>query len=192
LHDGLSLYSLGWFQGGGARNGALHFPHGATWFISAPDTSDGNRLLETIAASALRSPQVCNGMEVVEIYSQSTPEFGSPCIFKANSPIFIRGEKEGDKEPHILYDDPRADELMTRTLRHKLDKAGLGHLSETVNVCFDRTYKTPKVKLIQVKDSFHKRANVCPVIVEGDEEAVRFAWNCGVGNLTGSGFGSLV
>ena len=193
LHDSLSLYSLGWLQGGGARGGALHFPRGASWFLSAPDTEAGTQLLERVAGAALESPQVCSGMEVTEIYSESTPEFGSTRVFKANSPIFIRGDKaEENKDPHILFDDPRASDYLTRTLRHKLDKAGLSQVSETVKVSFDRTYKTPKTRLIHIKDDFYKRANVCPVIVEGEPEAVRFAWCVGAGNLTGSGFGSLI
>ena len=192
LHDNLSLYSLGWLQGGGARGGALHFPRGATWFISAPDTGEGAQLLEAVAGAALQSPQVCSGMEIIEITSESTPEFGSRRVFKANSPIFIRGDKEEGNDPHILFDDPRAGDYLTRTLRHKLDAAGLSHLSETARVSFDRSYRTPKTRLIHIKDNFYKRASVCPVIVEGQPEAVRFAWCVGAGNLTGSGFGSLV
>lgn len=192
LHDGLSLYSLGWLQGGGAHNGALHFPRGARLFLSAPDTDAGNAFLERVANAALLTPQVCYGMEVVEIYSETTPGFGPRRVFRCDSPVFIRGEKEGDQDPHILYDDPRASDYMTRTLRHKLDKAGLSELGEGVKVSFDLTFKTPKTRLIHIKDDFYKKASVCPVVVEGAPEAVQFAWNVGAGNLTGSGFGSLI
>ncbi len=101
-------------------------------------------------------------MEVVEIAAQNTPEFGERRIFRADSPVFIRGDKEGDKDPHILFNDPRANDYLTRTLRHKLDKAGLSHLSETAKVSFDRTYRAPKTRLIHIKDNFYKKASVCP------------------------------
>lgn len=192
LHDKLSLYSVGSLQGGGARNGALNFPRGASWHISAPDTPQGQEFLQKIAEAALRSPDVCCGMEVIEIASQNTPEFGPKRVFRADSPIFIRGDKEAGNDPHILFDDPRASDYLTKTLRHKLDAAGLGHLSEGAKVSFDRSFKNPKTRLIHIKDDFYKKASVCPVIVEGEPEAVRFAWCCGVGNLTGSGFGSLI
>ena len=191
-HDALSLYSVGSLQGGSARGGALHFPRGASWHISAPDTPQGQELLQKIAEAALHSPDVACGMEIVEIASQNTPQFGPKRVFRADSPIFIRGDETDGKDPHILFDHPRASDYLTRTLRHKLDKAGLGHLSETARVSFDRTYKTPKTRLIHIKDDFYKRASVCPIIVEGEPEAVQFAWNTGAGNLTGSGFGSLV
>ena len=192
LHDKLSLYSLGWLQGGHRRGEGLNFPRGASWFISAPDTGVGQQLLGQIADAALREPNVCCGMEVVQVESQTTPEFGPRRVFRADSPVFIRGDKEDDKDPHILYDDPRAADYLTRTLRHKLDKAGLNQHAETARMSFDLSFKTPKTRLIHIKDSFYKKASVCPVIVEGSPEAVQFAWNVGAGNLTGSGFGSLI
>ncbi len=192
LHEGLSLYSLGWLQNGCKRGESLAFPRGATWFVSAPDTDAGNHLLHRIADAALKQPEVCCGMEVVQIESQLTPEFGSRRVFRADSPVFIRGDKEGDQDPHILYNDPRAADYLTRTLRHKLDKAGLGKYAEGAQMSFDPTFKQPKTRLIHIKDNFYKRANVCPVIVEGGETVTRFAWNTGAGNLTGSCFGSLV
>ena len=192
LHEGLSLYSLGWLQGGCKRGEALAFPRGATWFVSAPDTQSGQELLTRVVDAAMKSPLVCCGMEVQEIESQLTPEFGPRRVFRADSPVFIRGDKEGDKDPHILYDDPRANEYLTRTLRHKLSKVGLEQHAASARMSFDPTFKTPKTRLIHIKDDFYKRANVCPVIVEGGEEVTRFAWNVGAGNLTGSGFGSLI
>ena len=35
------------------------------------------------------------------------------------------------------------------------------------------------------------KGSVCPVVVKGPPEAVQFAWQVGVGELTGSGFGAL-
>ncbi|HEX9997505.1 MAG TPA: CRISPR-associated endoribonuclease Cas6, partial [Abditibacterium sp.] len=192
LHDGLSLYSLGWLQGGRKRGSSLSFSEGARWFISAPDTLAGDELLSRVVAGAQQKPTVCCGMEVLQISVERTPEFGTRQIFRADSPIFLRGDSDDGKDLHILFGHPKADEYLTRTLRHKLDKAGLSPLSQGATATFDRTYQTPKTRLIHIKDDFYKRASVCPVIVEGEPEAVRFAWNIGAGHLTGSGFGSLV
>ena len=70
----------------------------------------------------------------------------------------------------------------TRTLTTKINK---------VRISFDREFANPKVKLVQIKDT-QIHASICPVIVEGTGEAVRFAWNVGVGSGTGSCFGSLI
>ena len=151
LHDSLSLYSLGWLQNGGARNrsarkGFLNFYRGATWFISAPDTNAGIQLLEHIANAALVSTKVCCGMEVLKIHSEHTPEFGSRRVFRAASPVFIRGphNAQNNKDPYLLFNDETADEMLTHTLEHKLEQAGLGKYAANVRVSFDRSFGAPK------------------------------------------------
>jgi len=59
-----------------------------------------------------------------------------------------------------------------------------------IDVQFDRSYSNPKTKLIKVKGISHK-ANVCPILVKGSPDALAFAWNVGLGHLTGSGFGAI-
>ena len=188
LHDALSLYSLSWLYEGRARGRALEFPRGAHWFLSFHDES----LIEPLVNNALRDSEVCCGMRVIRIEQQATPRFGPRFTFKVGSPVLARSNKSEDgKVRHYLYSDPEADAVLTATLRHKLDRAGLGALHNAATVRFDKTYRTPKTRLVTIKD-IHNRASVCPVTVEGTPEAVAFAWNVGVGHGTGSGFGSLL
>ena len=188
LHDRLSLYSLSWLYEGRARGRALEFPRGAHWFLSVYDES----LVEPLLNSALSDPEVCCGMRVQRIEQQATPRFGPRFTFKVGSPVLARSkEDENGRVRHYLYSDPEADAVLTATLRHKLDHAGLGAPHNTATVSFDKTYRTPKTKLVTIKD-IRNRASVCPVTVEGTPEAVAFAWNVGVGHGTGSGFGSLL
>lgn len=74
-HDDISLYSVGWLQNGRSRNGALHFPGGARWMISAPDTPQGQEFLNRIAQGALSSPRTFGGMEIIETWGETTPDF---------------------------------------------------------------------------------------------------------------------
>jgi CRISPR-associated endoribonuclease Cas6 len=187
LHDAISLYSLSWLYEGRARSGAIEFPRGAHWFVSVHDDS----LVEVIVNNALADPEVCCGMRVARIEQQQTPHFGSRHTFKVGSPVLARSKEDEDgRVRHYLYTDPEADAVLTATLRHKLDRAGLGAPHNAATVSFDKTYRTPKTKLVTIKD-IHNRASVCPVTVEGTPEAVAFAWNVGVGHGTGSCFGSL-
>ena len=68
-------------------------------------------------------------------------------------------------------------------------KAGLNN--ENVSVAFDTNYPNAKVKSINYKGVDNK-GSICPIIVKGTSEQIAFAWNVGVGNSTGIGFGSLV
>lgn len=193
IHDSLSLYSLSWLHGGVTRRdgkrieGGLDFPNGARWFISAHDET----LLQKIADSALRDGAVCCGMEVTEMRTQSTPDFGPRFCFKAGSPILARSKEIEGRTTHYTCKDKEADEVLTQILRYKLVTAGFGPRHQNVTVKFDRTYRNAKIKLVTIK-GIGNRASVCPVIVEGSPEAVRFAWNVGVGHSTGNGFGSLL
>lgn len=186
LHDGLSLYSLSWLHGSrhDKRENSLSFPQGARWSISAHDDA----LIATIANGIARDPDVCCGMRVVETLAQRTPDFGERFAFRADSPVLARGKEVEGRVKHHLYSDPDADTVLTQTLRHKLDKAGLP--SEGATARFDRAYKGAKTKLLRI-NGIANVASLCPVIVEGAPGVAAFAWNVGAGHLTGSGFGCL-
>ncbi|MEJ7618363.1 MAG: CRISPR-associated endoribonuclease Cas6 [Pyrinomonadaceae bacterium] len=187
LHDALSLYSLSWLDGSLMRRGALEFSRGARWFISVHNES----LVEIIVTGALADPEVCCGMRVTRIEQQATPDFGRRYTFQVGSPVLAKSKEIDGKVRHFIYSDPEADATLTAALRRKIDAAGLNAPHNEATVSFDRSYRTPKTKLVTIKD-IHSRASICPVIIEGTPEAVRFAWNVGVGHSTGSGFGCLL
>ncbi len=187
-HDQISLYSLSWLDGSRMnRTGTLDFPHGARFFLSFHNDA----LVETLVNGALTAPDVCCGMRVVEINQQTTPIFGTRHTFKVGSAVLIKAKAEDGRIRYLLHNDPAADAALTATLRHKMDAAQLDPRHRTVTVAFDKTYRNPKTKLVTIKN-IHNRANICPVHIEGTPEALQFAWNVGIGNGTGSGFGSLL
>lgn len=184
VHDEISLYSLSWLQGGTMLKDGFNFPSGAKWFISFWDEEIGKQLI----MNAMKNPGVCCGMVVKEIQMQDTPQFGSKERFIASSPVFIRKYDENRKAKHLTYDNEEADLYLTETLKKKLKNANMDY---EVKVSFDKAYQNPKTKLVKI-NGIDSRANFCPIIIEGDPEAVRFAWNVGVGHSTGCGFGALL
>ena len=186
LHDGLSLYSLSWLRGGrGSRNG-LRYPDGAHWSISAPNP----QLIHALVGGVVREPDLGLGLRVRDAQLLNPPTFqDGEQAFRVLSPVFIKWETEkGQPADHLLYDDPRADELLTATLRHKLRQAGLDDTGATVR--FDRNYAGAKTKLFRY-GPVQCRASLCPVLVSGTAEQIRFAWCVGVGHSTGIGCGAL-
>jgi CRISPR-associated endoribonuclease Cas6 len=187
LHDRISLYSLSWLYRGYAQNGAVEFPQGAHWFVSLYDTSIIPHLIDSI----LTRPEVCCGMRIVKIEQQETPDFGNYYAFKVGSPVLAKSKPIDGRVKHFIFSDPEADEVLTATLRHKIDVAGLESEHKNVQVRFDRGCKIARTKLINF-NGVKNRVSVCPVVVEGTSQAVQFAWTVGVGHLTGSGFGCLL
>lgn len=195
LHDKISLYSLSWLNGSRRVRNKLEFLNGAQWFVSFYE----DKYVENLVNGALADPEMFCGMRVLDIRQQMTPEFGTKYRFKVASPVFAKGKQPANGRPphHYLFIEPEADEILTRTLVHKMDaancEAGEARFSEEdkrVKVSFDREFPHPKVKLVQIKEIDHK-TSICPVIIEGTKKALQFAWNVGVGNGTGSCFGSL-
>ena len=135
----------------------------------------------------MKDPEVCFGMKVKEIQIQETPNFGSKEKFTAASPIFIRKYDENRKATHLTYKDDYAGTYLTETLRKKLAAANLNY---EATVYFDKNYFKPKTKLVKI-NGIENRANFCPVFIEGHPEAIKFAWNVGIGHSTGCGFGAL-
>ncbi|SHN04270.1 CRISPR-associated endoribonuclease Cas6 [Cyclobacterium lianum] len=182
-HDDVSLYSLSWLQGGEMVKGGLKFKHGSEWSLSAYHSS----LLKTLVINIKEDPKINFGMGVEDIVIMKDPPFENKQKFFLNSPVFIK-RNQGDRIHYYLFNDSESDELMTRTLQTKLKKADLD--SEGVRVSFDRSYHSPKTKMIDYNE-ISCRASMCPVFIEGSQEQVAFAWNVGIGNSTGIGFGAL-
>jgi CRISPR-associated endoribonuclease Cas6 len=190
LHDGLSLYSFGWLRGGTAQGGALRFPRGATWRLSFHDPAAAKACL----AGVLRDPEVIGGMRVFEVKEQAAPAFSGSYRFEVDAPVVTRTTRDDGSRRYLLYDDEAATDTLTRTLRTKLAAAGYAGEALAATVQFDRTYRGARTKLATLRKGGHAvkhKGSICPVVVTGPPEAVRFAWLVGVGELTGSGFGAL-
>jgi CRISPR-associated endoribonuclease Cas6 len=184
IHDEISLYSLSWLNGGKMVKDGFNFPKGAKWFVSFWDEEIGKQLI----MNTMKDPIVCCGMLVKEIQIQETPQFGTKEKFIAASPIFIRKYDENRKAIHLTTKDEDADYYLTETLKKKLKTA---NLEFDVKVNFDRSYYNSKTKLVKI-NGIENKANFCPIIIEGNSEAIKFAWNVGIGHSTGCGFGAIL
>ena len=127
------------------------------------------------------------GLTVSEIVLQEDPDFTTRNLFFTASPIFIKRKIDENIE-HIIYTDERASAFMKETLETKMEKAGLRDDSLTIR--FDSTYRKAGTKIITY-NGIQNRASWCPVIIEGKPETKLFAWNVGLGNSTGIGFGAI-
>lgn len=186
VHDGLSLYSFGWLRGARMRDGALDFPRGTAWTVSFVNLDLGKQLLEGL----LGDPEITCGMQVQEVHLAEAPPFGSSHRFLVDGAVLTRRNRDDGGRDHLTFEDPAADETLTRTLRRKLVAAGLEEDAENTRVRFDRAWGGAKRKVVALK-GIRYRTSVCPVIIEGTPEALQFAWLAGVGELTGSGLGAL-
>jgi CRISPR-associated endoribonuclease Cas6 len=195
LHDKISLYSLSWLDGSRRVRNKLEFAKGAKWFVSFFEDEYAEKLVH----GALQDPEMFCGMAVTRIEQQTTPDFGEKYRFKVASPVYAKGKQPASGKPphHYLWHEPEADAILTATLIHKMDEANktaektlFTAEDKQVKVSFDRDFPAPKIKLVRIKTTDHK-TSICPIIIEGTNKALQFAWNVGIGNGTGICFGSL-
>ncbi|RYU92864.1 CRISPR-associated endoribonuclease Cas6 [Emticicia agri] len=185
IHDSLSLYSFSWLKGGKAiDNRGLDFRQGAQYFISCFDVD----LIKQIIKSIQQDNHFEYGMGITSLSLQKEPQFMEENRFQVGSPVFIKRTVEGNSKFYYPSDD-KANLLLTETLINKLKKANINH--KGVKVSFDENYQNILVKGTTYK-GIQNKGTICPIIIQGTPEQLAFAWNVGVGNSTGIGFGSLI
>ncbi|RXF70101.1 CRISPR-associated endoribonuclease Cas6 [Arcticibacter tournemirensis] len=182
-HNKPSLYSFSWLQNIDVRKEGIQTNAESSFFISSYDED----IVRTIINGIMSDSSVFFGVSVSEVQLMNTPVFSSFESFAVASPVFIKRRHEG-REVHIPFNDPDSGVFLTETLQKKLRLAGIS--DENVRVSFDNEYTSARTKVIYYKDIGNK-ANICPVMINGTPEQIAFAWNVGVGNSTGIGFGAL-
>lgn len=189
IHDNISLYSFSWLLGGKMiRNQGYTFPDGANFFVSFYEEEYLRLLIRTI----LSDPEMFCGLKVRDISIVNQPVFSEDAqYFRLASPIFIKRLQDGTRNyKFYLYDDEVSNTLMTETLKHKMKEASLPE-DGTLKVEFDLTYPQKQVKMVTIH-GIKSKASMCPVIIHGSPRSKLFAWTVGIGNSTGSSFGSLL
>lgn len=182
-HGEMSLYSFSWFQNARKKGGGINLSRDSYFFISAYEES----LIKSILSGILKDPTIFCGVAVKDVQITETPLFENKQKFYLGSPAFIK-RRENGKERHFVYTDKRSDDFLTETIKNKLKKAKLS--DEGIKIEFDKDFSTPRTKLINY-NGIQNRANMCPVVIKGSPNQIGFAWEVGIGNSTGIGFGAL-
>jgi len=183
-HDSISLYSISWLGRGEVRSGALNFPNGTSFHISAAKDD----LLADIIEGLQTDTEINWGMKVKSIMPQREPDFSSgQAKFVMQSPVLIKRKVEDGTQQFYYHTDEIADEYMTETMKAKMAFAGV---EGEISLRFDREYDKARIKMATYR-GIKNKGSLCPVIAEGDPHCLAFAWNVGIGNSTGIGFGAI-
>lgn len=182
-HGKISLYSFSRLDGGTKKNNELYFKNGASLFFSSYSTE----LLKKIISGIRNDPTMFYGFEVYDIIIQDDPDLSERELFYAASPILIK-RRNKEKIDHIIFNDVRANNFLKETLTTKLNEVGMS--DDSLELSFDLKYHKACTKKINY-NGIENKANWCPVIIKGKPETKLFAWNVGLGNSTGIGFGAI-
>jgi CRISPR-associated endoribonuclease Cas6 len=184
LHDLISLYSFSWLTNGNIANNGFSFKNGAKWFISFHEDKYVKQVIRTI----LNDPKMFSGLKVADVTIQEDIDLSRIEYFKLASPILIKRKKD-DNIKFYTYEDSEANGFLIETIHHKMQLAGLP-MDDSLEISFDLKYTNKKIKKVQIH-GIDNKCSMCPVIIKGKESTKEFIWNVGLGNSTGSGFGSI-
>lgn len=183
-HGMTSLYSFSWLRRTTNNKYGITTSQLSYWFISAYNEN----LIRKIINGIQNDPEMFFGINVREVLIQETPIFSNTERFSVANPVFLK--KEVDNEIKFYYhDNKESDILLTQSLKTKLTSANIDPIG--LNAAFDRDYPNPKIKGFTYNNIFNK-GSICPIIIRGTSEQIAFAWNVGIGNSTGIGFGALI
>lgn len=182
-HGEVSLYSFSRLEGGKPTKSGLKFGTEAKIFFSTYDVE----LIKKIVWGIQLDNTLFQGMSVQEVSLEQDPDLSNRERFFVASPIFIKRDIDNHIE-HILYTDERAPQLLKETLQTKMKLAGIA--DDDFEICFDPTHIKAGHKVVNYK-GIKNKANWCSVIIKGSPETKLFAWNVGLGNSTGIGFGAI-
>lgn len=185
-HGNVSLYSFSWLQNGMKKSKGFDFPNGAHWFFSLFQEDRAKYMLRNI----LKDPEMFMGMTVHDVVVEKDPDLSHREFFYVGSPILIKRNVEGThNQKYFYYDNVESSELMKQSLVHKMQIAGIEE-DDSLDIRFNLDYSNRKKKLISYNGIYYK-GSLCPIMMKGKPFTKEFAWNVGIGNSTGIGFGSI-
>jgi len=183
LHGNIALFSFSRLEKGENTKDGLKLGKYSTLFFSAHDIEIVKSLIKGIQAD----PDMFNGLIVSEIKIENDPDLSDRDYFYVASPVLVK-RKEGERNRHFTFNEPESNTWLKESLLTKMKLAGLE--DDTFEIYFDKENSRSSTKLINYKE-IKNRANWCSVIIKGKPESKLFAWNVGVGNSTGIGFGAI-
>lgn len=183
IHGKSGQYSFSWIQNTSATKEGINLGDNAYFFIG----SMSDALIKTIIKGILENTEMFCGVKVTDIQIKDIPDFGKSERFLMASPVLLKIKAE-DKIRHVTLLDKDFEEILTDNLKRKLEKAGLSSEGFSITLNPETDYR--KTKLITYK-GIENKTSLAPIIINGTQEQIAFAWCNGLGNSTGIGFGAI-
>jgi len=168
------------------------------WYVSSPS----KEFINTFANGIMKIGflQVRNTFfELQQIEVLPEVEIKSEMKFICLSPIVVRTKKYYNGELVKYYYKPEDDqkeivEKIKNNLVKKYKSFYNSDIEDNIDITFDQNY-LPKSKVLvhYIKGNLDIKipAIMCPFVVKGNKELIKFGYECGFGELNSAGFGMV-
>jgi CRISPR-associated endoribonuclease Cas6 len=192
LHGNTGLFSFSRLAGAknvnetGKTKGGLRLSDHTAFFISAHNED----IIRCLVQGIMQDRSMFYGLEVDTATIQEDPDLSARDYFLTASPILLKLTNDNGTTTHYRYTDEISNSLLKENLQSKMKIAGM-EPDDTLDIRFDTQNPKASTKLVDY-GGIQNRANWCPVIINAKPETKLFAWNSGLGNSTGVGFGAII
>lgn len=172
-----------------SQNGTIDF------LISSPD----DYLIKTLVEGFLEDQTVNfigDDLLVQKIELLPVPDFEEKANVNAISPIIVRTKKEVDGKLKIWDLNP-GDGQFYRNLENNLIKKykefnGLEEIDKKIKISSEmRNVKRKRITIDKGEEQTFHRAFLMDLVLEGDLDLIKFAYDAGLGEKSGLGFGMV-
>lgn len=185
-HGSVSLYSYSRLEKLEKTEHGLMVNHYSSMYFS----SHNPELIKQLIRGIQTDNSMFYGLKAVDLVIENDPDLTHRTLFQIGSPIFIkRKSADGKSIDFVYYTDSEAGVLLQATLLTKMRKAGI-EPDPSFSIQFDKEAPFASVKKVDY-GTIANKASWCPVVIVGKPQTKLFAWNVGLGNSTGIGFGAI-
>lgn len=168
------------------------------WYISSPS----NDFINTLANGIIKTGFLKIGgaqFEISQIELLPEVELNGKIKFVCLSPIVVTTKKEHKGKLEKYYykptDNPKEiSEKIINNLLKKYEKFYNKKPKGNLKIEFDKNYLPKSQVLVHyIKDNLDIKipSIMCPFVIEGEEELIKFGYECGFGELNSAGFGMV-
>lgn len=185
-HDAKSDYCISNLRGGHMNNDkeTLNFDGGAFIIVTSMD----NDFIGKLMCGMSMNTDFGKGMTICGYEPMSDDLYGGFNIFRTLTPVLIK--EYGTDKFKTIKDDDYAD-VLKKHIINKFTKINPKLDFRNFDVTFaNKNHPSNKTKLIRIKG----RANIASqfdVIINSNKEVAEYIYNYGLGQSTGSGFGTV-
>lgn len=179
-HNSFSNYAVSSLFGGVIVDGKMTYPNGAHFYFSSHD----DELNEKVMYKAIDGIDM-HDMKLISINFEDFKPHSDYDIVRTISPILLK-----DKDRIITYKDSDFIDVLTKKSKLKLKYDGFTDKEINSLVIEPFHFENARLKFPKVHNIVNKSSQVM-LIIKGDKAMRKALYEMGLGNSTGSGFGSI-
>jgi CRISPR-associated endoribonuclease Cas6 len=165
-----------------------------SFIISSPD----DKLITELVNGILNKSEITfigQKLNITKCEIIKEPEFNQKMEFKTLSPIIVTTKKEVDgklREWDLAPSEEFYEGIKNNLIKKYMQFNNITHNDKTINVYSNmKSVKRKRITINKGQNSTYHRAYQMDIVLEGDVDLIKFAYDCGLSSKNSMGFGLI-